>query len=247
MSIFQEIHAGLPREAPGSRKATEKAVELVGDLTNSPLVLDIGCGPGMQTMDLARCLSDAHIHAIDAHEPYVREVQRRAEINNVAARISAAVGDMKRISFPDGHFDLIWSEGAAYIMGVDNALRTWREKLKVGGCIAYTDLVWIDDDPPSEIMSFWQEGYPDMTTADIQQQRLVSFGFEHLGSFVLPPADWWTDYYTPLEAKIRELRTKYAGDTAAQVMLDQCQQEIDLYRDYEEYYSYLFVVGRRIS
>lgn len=41
-------------------------------------VLDIACGPGAQTLDLARLLPEATISAIDSHQPFVDEANRRA-------------------------------------------------------------------------------------------------------------------------------------------------------------------------
>lgn len=51
--IFFEIHRDNPREGPGSFKATRNAYSALSNLPDKPIILDIGCGPGQQTMDLA--------------------------------------------------------------------------------------------------------------------------------------------------------------------------------------------------
>jgi len=53
LDIFFEIHKDLPREGPGGNEYTRKAFYMLGDLPPEPYILDIGCGPGMQTIELA--------------------------------------------------------------------------------------------------------------------------------------------------------------------------------------------------
>ena len=61
--IFFEIHRGNPREGPGNFAATRKAYSALSDLPDRPIILDIGCGPGQQTIDLA-ALSEGTIYGI---------------------------------------------------------------------------------------------------------------------------------------------------------------------------------------
>ena len=60
-AAFFALHRGLPREAPGSRESTARALALARPLPAAPRVLDIGCGPGMQTIDLAELLPEANV------------------------------------------------------------------------------------------------------------------------------------------------------------------------------------------
>ena len=64
LEIFFEIHKDLPREGPGDNESTQKAFSFLEDLPSNPYFLDIGCGPGMQTIQLAK-LIDGKIIAID--------------------------------------------------------------------------------------------------------------------------------------------------------------------------------------
>ena len=45
-------------------------------------------------------------------------------------------------------------------------------------------------------------------------------GFEPVGHFPLPDEAWWDDFYTPMEARIAELRIKYADDQEASALLE---------------------------
>jgi len=60
MNIVYEIYEGIDRGGPGSSETTAKAFSIMGELPPNPLILDIGCGHGIQTMELAR-LSDGYV------------------------------------------------------------------------------------------------------------------------------------------------------------------------------------------
>ena len=54
MEIMLDVHSGLPRQGPGDDESTLRALSLCTELPMRPSVLDVGCGPGMQTIALAR-------------------------------------------------------------------------------------------------------------------------------------------------------------------------------------------------
>ena len=122
LRVFFKVHTDLPREAPGSRDSTARALAAVGPLPAAPAVLDIGCGPGTQTLDLATLLPAAQITAVDAHLPFVEVARQRVREAGLQSRVRIDPGDMRRLPYAPGSFDLIWCEGAAYIMGVREAL-----------------------------------------------------------------------------------------------------------------------------
>ncbi len=243
-AVFFDVHSGLPREGPGSRASTRRALDLARPLPEKARVLDIACGPGMQTMDLAEFLPGATITAVDTHAPFVEEANRRAVERGVDDRVRAEIGDMNNLNFEPGSFDLIWCEGAAYIMGVGEALRAWRPLLKVGGKLALTDAVWLRDDPPDRVARCWAE-YPDMRDVEQRRALVAECGYRLLGDFVLPPSDWWDDYCGPQERRIDEIAPKYAGDPVAEAVLEECREENAVFREFPEYFGYLFLVMTR--
>jgi cyclopropane fatty-acyl-phospholipid synthase-like methyltransferase len=68
-------------------------------------VLDVACGPGAQTVDLAELLPCATVRAIDLHQPFVEEANRRARARGMAGRMSASCADMRSLEFAPGTFD----------------------------------------------------------------------------------------------------------------------------------------------
>ena len=67
MDVFFDVQSDLPRQGPGDDGCTRRALALCYPLPDAPRVLDIGCGPGAQTLVLARELRRATITAIDVH------------------------------------------------------------------------------------------------------------------------------------------------------------------------------------
>ena len=244
MDVFFEIHKDLPQEAPGSEESTLKALSLVTDLPARPSILDVGCGPGRQTLVLVR-ETGGKLVAVDNHQPYLDELLRRAKQLNLASSISTQCCAMEEMAFDDGTFDLIWAEGSIYIMGFENGLRAWRRSLKPGGAMAVSELSWLTDAPSSETKAFFEEAYPAMNTIARNTEMIQKSGYELIDTFTLPESAWWDGYYGPMEKRISELREKHSEEPAALETLDQEQKEIDLFRNHPNEYGYVFFVMRR--
>ena len=54
MDLFLEIYGTLPRAGPGSDELTSRALKMMTGLPESPRSLDVGCGPGRQTVVLLK-------------------------------------------------------------------------------------------------------------------------------------------------------------------------------------------------
>ncbi len=54
IEYFYELYESLPRCGPGASEATRRAYDTLADLPVHPLILDIGCGTGAQTVELAK-------------------------------------------------------------------------------------------------------------------------------------------------------------------------------------------------
>jgi serine/threonine-protein kinase HipA len=149
---------------------------------------------------------------------------------------------MGALDVSPGSVDLVWSEGAAYILGFDEALRYWRSLLAPDGILAVTECTWLTEDRPEEAQAFWHLNYPTMGSLSQNSRRAEGLGLEVLDSFPLPEAAWWDDYYTPLLDRIAGLRPTASGDFIG--LLDETEREIDLYRKHGHSYGYVFYILR---
>ena len=243
-TIFFEVYEALPRQGPGDRSSCERALSYCKDLPASPAILDLGCGGGGQTLHLAE-LTTGSICAIDSHAPSIECLNRRIAEQGLSHRVGAIVGDMAQPEQPPEHFDLIWSEGALYNIGLDNALRICRKLLRPGGYLAFTEPVWRNANPPPEVKASFDADYPDMGWAEDVVAAIKRHGFECLARFTLPDAAWWSDFYTPMEQRIQALRGKYDKDDEALAILDRLALEPEMHRRYSDCYAYEFFVARR--
>ena len=152
---------------------------------------------------------------------------------------------MARPGLQAGSFDLVWSEGALYNIGILNALRICHELLRPGGCLAFTDAVWRRGNPPPEVKATFDLDYPAMGRVPDVLAAIDASGFLAIGHFTLPDEAWWDDFYTPMPHRIAALRDSYAADGEALAVLDLLAREPELHRLYADYYAYEFFVARR--
>lgn len=239
--VFFELHSNLPREGPGNDAATAQALSCIPPLPEQPQILDLGCGPGMQTLALAR-LTTGHITAVDLHQPYLDELQRKATTTGLDEQITILQADMADLPLAPASFDLIWAEGSAYALGFGNALQTWRSLLKRPGYLAVSEVSWTRSDLPAPVVDFWQVEYPDLRSIEANLATIKAAGYGTLAHFILPPEAWWQHYYTPLEQRLEVLQRKYHNLPEAQPVFDQHRREIEIYRQYSDYYGYVFYI-----
>ncbi|MCU0311134.1 MAG: class I SAM-dependent methyltransferase [Acidimicrobiales bacterium] len=240
---FLEVYGTLPRAGPGGDEHTTRALALVPGPTPRS-VLDLGCGPGAQTVCLARSLPEAEILALDLLVDMVDEANRRLVDAGLEGRAHAEVGDMARPPVVPGGQDLIWCEGAIYNLGVTEALRGWRPLLAPGGTVAFTEPVWLTEAPPDEIRDWWSSEYPAMTDDTGIRSRIDEAGYRSVAMFTLPPSAWWDEYYEPMQGRVDALRARAPDDAAAAEVVRSAATEIDAFRRFGDHYSYAFYVVR---
>ena len=247
-NYFFEIYEAIPRQGPGDRESTERALRLLPPLTPNQRILDIGCGSGAQTIDLARTTA-AQIVAVDKHEAFVTQLVKRTADQGLGARIQAQVGDMNDLAFPDGSFDVIWCEGAIVIIigSFAKGLSTWRRLLVPGGYMVVSELCWLRDDPPTEVKAFFDAEGADVTDTGTRRQDIVANGYRLVGDFVLPAVGWWENYYVPLGECLERFRRLHAGDAEALDVAARSQYEIELYRRYPGAFGYVFFVMQALK
>jgi SAM-dependent methyltransferase len=173
--------------------------------------------------------------------------QAEAVAHRLPGQITPLRMSMFTLGFARHSFDLIWSEGAIYIIGFEEGLRSFRALLKPGGYLAATELSWLKDDPPREIAAFWEANYPGMKSTAANRAGIQRQGYAETAIFTLPESSWWANYYSPLEKRVARLREKYSDDPAAAGPLDETQLEIDLYRKYSSWYGYVFYVMQKLE
>jgi cyclopropane fatty-acyl-phospholipid synthase-like methyltransferase len=243
MDYFVELYGSLPRGGPGDNASTRKAFERMESLPPEPRILDIGCGPGMQTVELLR-LSRGTVVALDLLPQMISRVKQAAASAGFAHRLETVTADMNQMAFDPASFDVIWSEGAIYFMGFEKGLARVKELVKPGGYVAVSEAVWLQSDPPREAVEFWRE-YSEIDTVEKKVDVISGLGYECINHFVLPASSWTESYYDPLAEQISKYEQPWKGIPEAEDVLAEARNELSVFGKYWRYYSYAFFVMRR--
>lgn len=239
--LFLELQLALPRNGPGSRRATQEAFALLPSLRPTPRILDLGCGQAPEAFDLLD-VCDGSIIAVDLFEPFLDKASARATREGIGDdKLAFERGDFEELEYDEESFDLIWSEGAIYLLGFERGLRLWRPFVKTGGFVVVSELSWLRENADPVAKAFWQKAYPDMGTIASNKAAAIAAGYEVLAVTTLPPKDWWTDYYTPMAHELSQMRQRH-GPLA---VLDEMREEITVFEQSPGAYSYVFYILKR--
>jgi len=189
-----------------------------------PRILDIGCGSGVPTMELAK-LSDGEVIGIDIDQELLDILRKKIEQEGLTNRVKAIKCSLLDIKFPDNSFDIIWAEGSITTLGVERSLEGWSRLLKPSGFLVVHD----------EIKHFFEN-----------RNKVTSCGYKLIEHFSLPEEAWWEEYYSPLEIKVKELYKKYGNDADAIGVLNIHQTEIDIVKASPKSFQSVFCILQKI-
>ncbi len=244
MDFFFQLYEAVEKCAPSSAAETVRALQLLPDLPGEARVLDVGCGNGAQTLVLAEQLS-GQIIAVDNHQPFLDRLIDSVKGRDLRAEVIPQLASMFDLPFAEQSFDLIWSEGAIYIIGFSEGLKRWRPLLKPGGCLVLTDMVWLRDNPPEELVSYWQANNPGMSNVSQRLAEAQTAGFELLDHFTLSSEAWSEEYYRPLRQQIAQMRKELAWNETAEQVFALTEEEAEIYDRFGDWYGYEFILLRK--
>ncbi|GLF99822.1 methyltransferase domain-containing protein [Streptomyces yaizuensis] len=204
------------------RTAANSAAYLVGELTPGARILDIGCGPGTISADLAVLVPDGRVTGVD-RDPGVVERARAHAAERGAANTDFAVADVNALTFPDGSFDVVHAHQVLQHLGDPvHALREMRRVCRPGGLVAVRDadygaFTWYPEVP---VLDDWLALYRRVARANGGEpdagRRLLSWaraaGFTDItataGTWCYSGADreWWSGLWAE-----RTTASEYAG------------------------------------
>ena len=231
------LHRGLPREGPGDTAFARELLRSLPPLPARPRIADLGCGSGAGALLLAEHFG-VPVRAVDTAAVLLDELRERAAARGLAHLVMPQLADMGALDWPPASLDLLWSEGAAYSLGFEQALTRWRRLLAASGVAVVSEMSWFTDTPPAAARDFWAVAYPTMGTQAQNQRRAQRAGFKLIDMRRLPAASWWTSYYGPLRARIAQL----APGAIDPAVLCETAEEMALFEAYSDAYGYVFYV-----
>ncbi|GLW24171.1 class I SAM-dependent methyltransferase [Microbispora triticiradicis] len=129
------------------RTAANSAAYLLGALKPHMRVLDVGCGPGTITADLAGHVPQGEVVGLD-NAPGVLEQAREEAARRGVANVSFTTGDVHALGAPDASFCVVHAHQVLQHVGDPvGALREMRRVTKPGGIVAardsdYAGMIW---------------------------------------------------------------------------------------------------------
>ncbi len=190
------------------RTAEDSAAYLLPQLKPGLYVLDVGCGPGTITADLAARVAPGPVTAVDQFAD-VLDVARAEVRQRNLTNVSFAAADVHRLDFPDDAFDVVHAHQVLqHVADPVRALREMRRVCRPGGVVAardadYTGFTWFPELPALDL---WRNLYRQAARANRGEpdagRRMLSWaqqaGFDDItptGSLwcyaTAPTREWW--------------------------------------------------------
>ncbi|MFJ4364612.1 methyltransferase domain-containing protein [Streptomyces chartreusis] len=180
------------------RTAANSAAYLLDSLKPHMRILDVGCGPGTITADLAALVPDGRVTGVD-RAPGILEQARATAAGRGVSNVDFAVADVHALDFPDGTFCVVHAHQVLQHVGDPvGALREMARVTRPGGLIAVRDsdyraMAWY---PPSRGMDDWLDLYRRVARANGGEpdagRRLKSWALQAGLTDVTATSSTWT-------------------------------------------------------
>lgn len=201
--IYTHGHGGVVVRNHATRTAASSAAYLLPLLRPGMDVLDVGCGPGSITVDLAAAVAPGRVRGVEITEAPL--AQARAEAATRGVTVEFAVDDAYRLSDPDDAYDVTHAHQVLqHLSDPVAALREMRRVTRPGGVVAvrdadYAAFTWW---PADDRLDAWLELYRAVAHGNDAEpdagRRLLGWAHEAGFTEVTPTASVWC-YATPDE------------------------------------------------
>jgi SAM-dependent methyltransferase len=180
------------------RTAENSARYLLPFLSPGMRLLDVGCGPGTITLDLAARVAPGQTTGVDRDAGVVGEAQRLLDMRATSG-VEFSTADAYALEFDDESFDVVHAHQVLqHLSDPVAALVEMRRVLKLGGVLAVRDsdyggFIWAPSDP---LLDRWMELYHDVCNrngADADAGRSL-LGWAQAAGFteIQPSSSTWT-------------------------------------------------------
>nr|WP_240034735.1 methyltransferase domain-containing protein [Glaciihabitans arcticus] len=215
------------------RTVENSAEFLIPSLTPGLSLLDVGCGPGTITVDLARRLAPGSVVGLDASADVIAQARQFEEPN-----LSFLVGDAYALPFDDDSFDIVFThQTLQHVARPVEVLRELRRVVRPGGVVAardvdYAGTIWYPELPGLDLwMRIYQQVHRGNGGEPNAGRLLKAWALEAGFSSVESSAsvwnfadetdrEWWGSMW---EARV--LQSAFAGDALGKSAATQDQLE----------------------
>lgn len=154
---YTNDHSSSVLQTHSWRDAQNSASYLLPHLQSNMTILDVGCGPGSITVDLARQVPEGHVIGLEyVSDPLETAVSlaRSAGLTNITFEI----GDIHDLPFPENHFDIVHAHQVLqHIADPVLAFKEMRRVVRKGGIVAVQESITSTTYPDSKGLMDWSD------------------------------------------------------------------------------------------
>jgi ubiquinone/menaquinone biosynthesis C-methylase UbiE len=156
MAVYTHGHHDAVLRSHRSRTAENSAAYLLDRLAPGRSLLDVGCGPGTITADLAERVAPGRVVAIDAAAGVLADARAEASGRGLT-NVEFAIGDVTALEFADGTYDVVHAHQVLqHLSDPVGALREMRRVCRPGGVVAvrdvdYAAMTWYPEFPALDL------------------------------------------------------------------------------------------------
>lgn len=139
VNVYTHGHHDSVLRSHRSRTVANSAAYLVDRLVPGVSVLDVGCGPGSITVEMAGMVAPGRVTAVETADAVLAEARALAADAGVST-VEFAVADVHALDFPDDCFDVVHAHQVLqHVADPVQALREMRRVTRPGGVVAARD------------------------------------------------------------------------------------------------------------
>jgi SAM-dependent methyltransferase len=167
-AVYTHGHHESVLRSHRQRTAENSAAYLLPHLRPGMSLLDIGCGPGTITADLAERIAPGHLTAVDITDDALTAARGEVHGRNIT-NVSFATADVHALQYPDDTFDVVHAHQVLqHVADPVAALREMRRVCVPGGIVAardadYAGFIWY---PQLPALDRWLQLYSQAARAN---------------------------------------------------------------------------------
>lgn len=196
-AVYTHGHHESVLRAHRRRTAKDSAGYLLSYLRPGMSVLDVGCGPGTITVELAARVAPGRVTGVEISNEALDLARAEARARN-QSNVSFATSDVHALDFPDDTFDVVHAHQVLqHVADPVQALRELRRVCMPGGIVAvrdadYAGFIWF---PRLPALDRWLDLYDRAARANGGQpdagRRLLAWAREAGFGDITPTASTW--------------------------------------------------------
>jgi len=165
MAVYTTDHSPSVIQTHSWRTLSNSAAYLIPHIRPHMTILDIGCGPGSITIDLAKHVPQGQVTGVDYVSDPLPSARNLASEQNIT-NITFQQADIHALPFEDDSFDIVHvHQVLQHIADPVHALCEMKRVCKKGGIVAARESAGMSWYPPNEGLEKWKDITENMARA----------------------------------------------------------------------------------